>query len=163
MSSLKELCSGLPVDPLPEARPRDKSVPHAPARTPNLTPDEETLALENALRYFPESTHAVLADEFAGELRTHGHIYMYRFIPTVTMRAYPIDDYPARVRPAAAIMHMIMNNLDPRVAQFPHELVTYGGNGQVFSNWAQSLTPRKPSPLRSTTPVPSFCCRSSGW
>ncbi|KAI0214945.1 Urocanate hydratase [Lamellibrachia satsuma] len=137
MSSLKEICSGLPVNPLPQIRHRDDSLSHAPARTPNLTQDEERLALENALRYFPDPTHAQLAEEFSGELRKYGHIYMYRFIPTLPMRAYPIDDYPARTRHAAAIMHMIMNNLDPRVAQFPHELVTYGGNGQVFSNWAQ--------------------------
>jgi len=93
--------------------------------------------LQNALRYFPSSCHQTLAPEFAQELREYGHIYMYRFRPDIEMRAYPIDDYPARNRQAAAIMLMIMNNLDPRVAQFPHELVTYGGNGQVFSNWAQ--------------------------
>uniref|UniRef100_A0A8C9SUR8 Urocanate hydratase n=1 Tax=Scleropages formosus TaxID=113540 RepID=A0A8C9SUR8_SCLFO len=95
------------------------------------------LALRNALRYFPPSLHATLAAEFAQELRQYGHIYMYRFCPPISMRAYPIDQYPCRMRQAAAIMHMIMNNLDPAVAQFPQELVTYGGNGQVFSNWAQ--------------------------
>uniref|UniRef100_A0A7N6C1I4 Urocanate hydratase n=1 Tax=Anabas testudineus TaxID=64144 RepID=A0A7N6C1I4_ANATE len=93
----------------------------------------------NALRYFPPSHHETLAPEFAQELRQYGHIYMYRFCPTLRMRAYPIDQYPCRTRQAASLMLMIMNNLDPAVAQFPQELVTYGGNGQVFSNWAQFL------------------------
>lgn len=137
MNPLEELCAGILTDPLPELEARDPNVPHAPIRTPDLTGDEERLALENALRYFPPSTHEALAPEFAIELRTYGHIYMYRFRPTIEMRAYPLEDYPCRTPQAAAIMHMIMNNLDPRVAQFPHELVTYGGNGQVFSNWAQ--------------------------
>ncbi|XP_020339091.1 urocanate hydratase [Oncorhynchus kisutch] len=137
MSNLKELCSGLPLDPMPSNRGRDPSVPHAPARTPNLTPEEERLALRNALRYFPPSHHNILAAEFAQELRQYGHIYMYRFCPLIHMRAYPIDQYPCRTRQAASIMLMIMNNLDHAVAQFPQELVTYGGNGQVFSNWAQ--------------------------
>lgn len=139
MSSLKDICEGIPLDPLPISRERDESVPHAPVRTPDLTREEQRLALQNALRYFPPSVHESLAPEFADELRNYGHIYMYRFRPTLEMRAYPIDEYPARCRQAAAIMHMIMNNLDPSVAQFPHELVTYGGNGQVFSNWAQFL------------------------
>ncbi|XP_064632889.1 urocanate hydratase-like [Lineus longissimus] len=137
MSSLKEICQGLPLDPLPERRQRDNSIPHAPVLTPNLSPQEERLALENALRYFPPELHQVLAPEFAQELRQYGHIYMYRFRPDIEMRAYPVDEYPCQTRQAAAIMHMIMNNLDPCVAQFPHELVTYGGNGQVLSNWAQ--------------------------
>ncbi|XP_030632912.1 urocanate hydratase [Chanos chanos] len=137
MSNLKELCGGLPLDPLPPNRGRDPSVPHAPVRTPGLRPEEERLALRNALRYFPPALHATLAPEFAQELRQYGHIYMYRFCPALRMRAYPIDQYPCRTRQAAAIILMIMNNLDPAVAQFPQELVTYGGNGQVFSNWAQ--------------------------
>uniref|UniRef100_A0A4W4FC58 Urocanate hydratase n=1 Tax=Electrophorus electricus TaxID=8005 RepID=A0A4W4FC58_ELEEL len=137
MASLKELCGGLPLSPLPANRGRDPSVPHAPVRTPNLTPEEKRLALQNALRYFPPALHGTLAPEFAQELREYGHIYMYRFCPTLRMRAYPINQYPCETRHAAAIMHMIMNNLDPDVAQFPQELVTYGGNGQVFSNWAQ--------------------------
>uniref|UniRef100_A0A673LG96 Urocanate hydratase n=1 Tax=Sinocyclocheilus rhinocerous TaxID=307959 RepID=A0A673LG96_9TELE len=137
MSSLKEICAGLPLDPLPPNRGRDPSIPHALVRTPNFTPAEERLALRNALRYFPPNLHATLATEFAQELRQYGHIYMYRFCPTLRMRAYPIDQYPCRTRHAASIMLMIMNNLDPAVAQFPQELVTYGGNGQVFSNWAQ--------------------------
>ncbi|EDL91345.1 rCG56002 [Rattus norvegicus] len=137
MSSLQELCSGLPLRPLPENRGRWAGVPHAPVRTPDLSPEEEQLALRNALRYFPPDVQKLLALEFAQELRQFGHIYMYRFCPSIEMRAYPIEQYPCRTRAAAAIMHMIMNNLDPAVAQFPQELVTYGGNGQVFSNWAQ--------------------------
>ncbi|XP_027957631.1 urocanate hydratase isoform X1 [Eumetopias jubatus] len=137
MSSLQALCSGLPLQPLPENPGRWAGVPHAPVRTPGLSPAEEQLALRNALRYFPLDVQELLAPEFAQELRLYGHIYMYRFCPDMKMRAYPIDQYPCRTRAAAAIMHMIMNNLDPAVAQFPQELVTYGGNGQVFSNWAQ--------------------------
>ncbi|XP_039403042.1 urocanate hydratase isoform X5 [Mauremys reevesii] len=153
MSSLEEICGGLPLQPLPENRGRTKGVPHAPVRTPNLTAQEEKLALQNALRYFPPEVHKELALEFAEELKLYGHIYMYRFCPEIEMslavttrhfplypteyRAYPIEEYPCKIKSAAAIMHMIMNNLDPSVAQFPQELVTYGGNGQVFSNWAQ--------------------------
>uniref|UniRef100_A0A674ALB8 urocanate hydratase n=1 Tax=Salmo trutta TaxID=8032 RepID=A0A674ALB8_SALTR len=117
MSNLKELCSGLPLDPMPSNRGRDPSVPHAPVRTPNLTPEEERLALRNVLRYFPPSHHNILAAEFAQELRQYGHIYMYRFCPLIHMRAYPIDQYPCRTRQAASIMLMIMNNLDHAVAQ----------------------------------------------
>uniref|UniRef100_A0A6J0V1B2 urocanate hydratase n=2 Tax=Pogona vitticeps TaxID=103695 RepID=A0A6J0V1B2_9SAUR len=137
MSTLKEICGGLPLDPLPMNRGRRSGIPHSPVRTPNLTPQEKKLALKNSLRYFPPSFHEVLAPEFAKELQAYGHIYMYRFCPQIEMRAYPIQEYPCKTRQAAAIMHMIMNNLDPAVAQFPQELVTYGGNGQVFSNWAQ--------------------------
>ncbi|XP_043407426.1 urocanate hydratase [Chelonia mydas] len=137
MSSLEDICGGLPLHPLPENRGRKKGVPHAPVRTPNLTAQEEKLALQNALRYFPPEVHKELALEFAEELKLYGHIYMYRFCPEIEMRAYPIEEYPCKTKSAAAIMHMIMNNLDPSVAQFPQELVTYGGNGQVFSSWAQ--------------------------
>uniref|UniRef100_UPI00398F3914 urocanate hydratase n=1 Tax=Pristiophorus japonicus TaxID=55135 RepID=UPI00398F3914 len=137
MSSLRELCSGLPLRPLPPNRGRDSRMPHAPVRTPHLTPEDEKVALRNALRYLPPDLHSTLAPEFANELREFGHIYMYRFCPQINMRAYPISEYPSRTKAGAAIMHMIMNNLDPHVAQFPQELVTYGGNGQVFSNWAQ--------------------------
>ncbi|KAK3101952.1 hypothetical protein FSP39_007584 [Pinctada imbricata] len=137
MSSLKEIFEGLPINPLPPRRPRDENVPHAPTRTPELSPSEERLALQNALRYFPPCLHETLAPEFVEELRTFGHIYMYRFRPTFEIRAYPVQEIPSNCRDAAAIIHMILNNLDPRVAQFPHELVTYGGNGQVFANWAQ--------------------------
>ncbi|XP_015284860.1 PREDICTED: urocanate hydratase [Gekko japonicus] len=137
MTSLKEICGGLPLHTLPENRGRKNGIPHAPVRTPNLTEHEEKLALKNSLRYFPPDLHPVLAPEFADELRHYGHIYMYRFCPQIEMRAYPIQEYPCQTIQAAAVMHMIMNNLDPAVAQFPQELVTYGGNGQVFSNWAQ--------------------------
>ncbi|XP_067854456.1 urocanate hydratase [Heptranchias perlo] len=137
MGSLTELCCGLPLSPLPPNRGRDSGVPHAPVRTPHLTPEDQKVSLRNALRYFPPDLHSILAPEFADELRQFGHIYMYRFCPQINMRAYPIGEYPCKTKSAAAVMHMIMNNLDPRVAQFPQELVTYGGNGQVFSNWAQ--------------------------
>ncbi|XP_027719792.1 urocanate hydratase isoform X1 [Vombatus ursinus] len=137
MSNLSELRKGLPLHPLPENKGRREGLPHAPVRTPSLTPEEKQLALKNALRYFPPEVHKILAPEFAQELKLYGHIYMYRFCPDIEMRAYPIENYPCKTKSAAAIMHMIMNNLDPSVAQFPQELVTYGGNGQVFSNWAQ--------------------------
>ncbi|XP_051838964.1 urocanate hydratase isoform X2 [Antechinus flavipes] len=137
MSNLRELCKGLPLHPLPENKGRREGIPHAPVRIPNLSPEEKQLALKNALRYFPPEVHKILAPEFAQELKLYGHIYMYRFCPDIEMRAYPIQNYPCKTKSAAAIMHMIMNNLDPSVAQFPQELVTYGGNGQVFSNWAQ--------------------------
>ncbi|CAL1271210.1 unnamed protein product [Larinioides sclopetarius] len=137
MAFLTTLKDGLPIDPLPPKRPRDNSVPHAPFRNTHLTPEEEQLALKNSLRYIPSHLHHELAPEFAEELRNYGHIYMYRFLPDFEMRAYSITKYPAQCQEAAAIMLMIMNNLDPKVAQFPQELVTYGGNGQVFSNWAQ--------------------------
>ncbi|XP_026578922.1 urocanate hydratase [Pseudonaja textilis] len=137
MSTLKAICAGLPLHPLPENRGRKSGLPHAPVRRPNLTANEEKLALKNSLRYFPANFHGILAPEFAKELRLYGHIYMYRFCPQIEMRAYPIQEYPCKTKQAAAIMHMIMNNLDPAVAQFPQELVTYGGNGQVFSNWVQ--------------------------
>ncbi len=122
---------------LPEPRPRDPLVNHAPRRRDILTADEKRLALRNALRYFPASLHPVLAPEFAAELRDYGRIYMYRYRPHYEMKARPISEYPHRSVQAAAIMLMITNNLDPAVAQHPHELITYGGNGAVFQNWAQ--------------------------
>ncbi len=122
---------------LPEPRPYDLPANHAPRRRDILTPEEKKLALRNALRYFPVSLHGVLAPEFATELRDRGRIYMYRYRPTYEMKARPISDYPHRSVQAAAIMLMITNNLDPAVAQHPHELITYGGNGAVFQNWAQ--------------------------
>ncbi|GFS50655.1 urocanate hydratase [Nephila pilipes] len=137
MAFLKILKEGIPIDPLPPQKTRDNSVPHAPVRNTHLTHDEEQLSLKNSLRYIPSHLHHALAPEFARELKNYGHIYMYRFRPDFKMQAYPITDYPAQCKEAAAIMLMIMNNLDPNVAQFPHELITYGGNGQVFSNWAQ--------------------------
>ena len=135
--SFKEIVAeGIPSE-LPEHPGYDVSVNHAPRRKDILTDEEKRLALKNALRYFPEHLHADLAPEFAKELHDYGRIYMYRFRPTHEMYARPIDEYPAKSRQAAAIMMMIQNNLDPRVAQHPHELITYGGNGAVFQNWAQ--------------------------
>ena len=138
MDFKQTILAGIP-DVLPEPRPYDTTVNHAPKRKDILTPEQKKLAVRNALRYFDPRHHAVLAPEFARELETYGRIYMYRFRPTYEMYARPIDEYPAKCRQAAAIMAMIQNNLDPRVAQHPHELITYGGNGAVFQNWAQYL------------------------
>ncbi len=124
---------------LPELAPYDKEINHAPKRKDILSHDEKKLALRNALRYFPKKMHAELITEFLHELNTYGRIYMYRFKPSYQVYARPIDWYPARCQQAAAIMLMIQNNLDPRVAQHPNELITYGGNGAVFQNWAQYL------------------------
>ncbi len=132
------ILQGIP-DELPQPRPYDPSVNHAPRRKDILTDEEKVLALKNALRYFHPRHHAVLAEEFAHELEEYGRIYMYRFRPEYEMYARPIDEYPAKSRQAAAIMAMIQNNLDPRVAQHPHELIIYGGNGAIFQNWAQYL------------------------
>lgn len=132
----KAVSEGIPAQ-IPAAKPYDPTVNHAPRRKKILTPAEERLALKNALRYFPREQHAALASEFLDELRTYGRIYMYRYRPDYEMYARPIEEYPARSRQAAAIMLMIQNNLDKRVAQHPHELITYGGNGAVFQNWAQ--------------------------
>ncbi len=131
---------GLP-DVLPPLRPLDPTVSHAPKRnlTGVLDQEDKKLAVRNALRYFPPAQHAVLAPEFLAELETYGRIYMYRFRPTYPMHARPIREYPHRSGQAAAIMLMIQNNLDPKVAKHPHELITYGGNGAVFQNWAQYL------------------------
>ena len=131
------LLEGIPAD-VPKPLPLDPSVDHAPDRPIHLTPRQRRLALENALRYLPPSHHAAVAGEFLEELDRYGRIIMHRYRPTdVPMKAYPIDSYPAKSKQAASIMLMIMNNLDPAVAQFPHELITYGGNGSVFQNWAQ--------------------------
>ena len=132
----KAILEGIPEE-LPEPKAYDESINHAPKRKDILSDKEKALALKNALRYFHPRHHAVLANEFAHELRTYGRIYMYRFRPDYPMYARHIDEYPAKSRQAAAIMAMIQNNLDPRVAQHPHELITYGGNGAVFQNWAQ--------------------------
>lgn len=132
----KDIQAGIP-SPLPSPRPYEPDVNHAPRRKDILTPAEKELALRNALRYFPPETHGELAPEFARELADYGRIYMYRLRPHYEMKARHIDEYPASSRQAAAIMMMIQNNLDPAVAQHPHELITYGGNGAVFQNWAQ--------------------------
>ena len=132
----QEILAGIGTT-LPEAKPYDPSINHAPKRKDILTDEEKVLALKNALRYFPKELHAALAPEFAQELKDYGRIYMYRYRPSYDIYARPIDEYPARSRQAAAIMAMIQNNLDPRVAQHPHELIIYGGNGAIFQNWAQ--------------------------
>ena len=124
---------------LPNHPGLDSTVDHAPVRKQVLSHVEERLAIENALRYFPEKDHEILGPEFLEELRTYGRIYMYRFRPDCVIRALTIEQYQARSLQAAGIMLMIDNNLDPLVAQFPNELITYGGNGAVFQNWAQYL------------------------
>ncbi len=133
---IADIRAGIP-DTLPEAQAYDPEINHAPKRKDILTPEEKRLALRNALRYFPKHLHARLAPEFAEELRRYGRIYMYRYRPRYEMYARPIDEYPHPSEQAAAIMMMIQNNLDKAVAQHPHELITYGGNGAVFQNWAQ--------------------------
>lgn len=134
------ILAGIP-DQLPAPKPYDPAISHAPKRVIDgiLTEKEKVLAIKNALRYFKPKHHAVLAPEFAEELETYGRIYMYRFRPIYPMYARSIDEYPHQSRQAAAIMLMIQNNLDPKVAKHPHELITYGGNGAVFQNWAQYL------------------------
>ncbi|MFN0213664.1 MAG: urocanate hydratase [Saprospiraceae bacterium] len=132
--------TGLPAQ-LPPARPLDPGVSHAPRRVVEgvLSENERVLAVQNALRYFPTAWHLELAAEFADELQRYGRIYMHRFRPEYAMHSRPVSEYPHRSRQAAAIMLMIQNNLDPKVAKHPHELITYGGNGAVFQNWAQYL------------------------
>jgi urocanate hydratase len=130
--------AGIPFS-IPVEKQYDTTANHAPKRKEILSPVEKKLALKNALRYFPTEQHAILAPEFAQELKEYGRIYMYRYRPDYDMLARPISHYPAKCEQAAAIMLMIQNNLDPAVAQHPHELITYGGNGAVFQNWAQYL------------------------
>jgi urocanate hydratase len=132
------ILEGIP-DQLPATSSYDESVSHAPVRNIHgvLTIAEKQLAVKNALRYFDKKHHAVLAKEFAEELEKYGRIYMHRFRPTYEMKARPIGDYPCKTKQAAAIMLMIQNNLDYKIAKHPHELITYGGNGAVFQNWAQ--------------------------
>ena len=136
MTFAEEIRLGIP-DCLPEPMPYDNTINHAPKRKEILTHAEKQLALRNALRYFPKALHARLAPEFIDELNAYGRIYMYRYRPCYAMYARPIDEYPHRSEQAAAIMLMIQNNLDPEVAQHPHELIVYGGNGAIFQNWAQ--------------------------
>ncbi len=132
------IITGIPQK-LPPPQSYESNINHAPKRKHNLTVEEKKLAVKNALRYFPAEHHVLLASEFANELETYGHIYMYRFRPQYPMFARPISEYPSKCVQAAAIMLMIQNNLNPVVAQHPHELITYGGNGAVFQNWAQYL------------------------
>ena len=131
-----QILQGLPTE-LPAKRSYPEGINRAPKRKDILTADEKKLAIQNALRYFPKKWHAELATEFATELKEYGRIYMYRFKPTYAFYAREISEYPAKCTQAAAIMLMIQNNLDPAVAQHPEELITYGGNGAVFQNWAQ--------------------------
>lgn len=138
----KLISQGIP-ESLPEPKPYDTTINHAPRRKDILSLEEKKLAIKNALRYFPAKFHETLAPEFLNELNTYGRIYMYRFRPDYEMYARPIDEYPHKSKQAAAIMLMIQNNLDKRVAQHPHELITYGGNGAVFQNWAQYLLTMK--------------------
>ncbi|MFK7747043.1 MAG: urocanate hydratase [Kordia sp.] len=132
------ILQGIPNE-LPTAKTYDPNINHAPKRKEILSPEEKKLALRNALRYFDKKHHEVLLPEFKSELETYGRIYMYRFRPDYKMYARPIDEYPGKTNQAKAIMLMIQNNLDYAVAQHPHELITYGGNGGVFQNWAQYL------------------------
>jgi urocanate hydratase len=139
----KELIlQGIP-DELPKAKEYDQSVSHAPRRKDILTKEEKKLALRNALRYFHPKHHSLLAPEFYEELKKYGRIYMHRFRPSYDMYARPLAEYPCKSQQAAAIMLMIQNNLDPAIAQHPHELITYGGNGAVFQNWGQYLLTMK--------------------
>jgi urocanate hydratase len=124
---------------LPPSKEFDATINHAPKRKDILNPTEKKLAIRNALRYFPEKFHSTLAKEFAEELKKYGRVYMYRFRPDYKIYARPINEFPHQSKQAAAIMHMLSNNLDYAVAQHPHELITYGGNGSVFQNWAQYL------------------------
>ncbi|GAA3781629.1 urocanate hydratase [Corallibacter vietnamensis] len=138
ISFKEQILQGIP-NTLPNPKPYEASINHAPKRKEILSDEEKKLALQNALRYFEPQHHATLLPEFKEELETYGRIYMYRFRPDYKMYARPINEYPAKSKQAAAIMLMIQNNLDYAVAQHPHELITYGGNGAVFSNWAQYL------------------------
>src|SRR5687767_5541753 len=142
LSFKQQILQGIP-DSLPEKKGYDSSVSHAPRRKDILTTEEKKLAVRNALRYFHPAHHKVLAGEFYQELMRFGRIYMYRFRPDYPMHSRAINEYPAQNLQAAAIMLMIQNNLDPAVAQHPHELITYGGNGAVFQNWAQYLLTMK--------------------
>jgi len=136
MTFKAQILEGIP-EHLPAVKPYETDVNHAPKRKAILTKEEKKLALRNALRYFDKKHHKILIKEFKEELDTYGRIYMYRFRPDYKIFARPINEYPAQSKQAAAIMLMIQNNLDHAVAQHPHELITYGGNGGVFSNWAQ--------------------------
>ena len=142
MTFKEQILQGIP-DELPPQKSIDPSISHAPKRKDILSQEEKKLAIRNALRYFHPKHHEVLAPEFYYELQQFGRIYMYRFRPDYAMYARPIGEYPGKSLQAAAIMLMVQNNLDPAVAQHPHELITYGGNGAVFQNWAQYLLTMK--------------------
>ncbi len=138
MNFSQEIKQGIP-EVLPQKKSRNPQFSHAPKRVIDglLSKEDKVLAIKNALRYFPKEWHEELAKEFAEELKLYGRIYMYRFMPDYDMKARPISDYPFKSEQAGAIMLMIQNNLDPKVAKYPEELITYGGNGAVFQNWAQ--------------------------
>jgi urocanate hydratase len=139
MNDFKQaILQGIPVE-LPPIKEYEKNINHAPKRKDILTKEEKKLAVRNALRYFDKKHHTVLAKEFLQELKEYGRIYMYRFRPDYKIYARPINEYPCQSKQAAAIMLMLQNNLDDAVAQHPRELITYGGNGAVFQNWAQYL------------------------
>ena len=138
MTFKEQILQGIPTE-LPSKKEYTTTVSHAPKRKDILSLDEKKLAIRNALRYFPKNWHAELSEEFAFELATYGRIYMHRFKPDYNLYARPINEYPYQTVQAAGIMLMIQNNLDPAVAQHPEELITYGGNGAVFQNWAQYL------------------------
>ena len=139
MTDIKEaILRGIPSE-LPPKKEYDRSVSHAPNRKDILTKEEKKLAIKNALRYFPENVHSELATEFAEELKEYGRIYMYRYRPDYEIKSRHLEDFPHKSKQAAGIMMMISNNLDYAIAQHPHELITYGGNGAVFQNWAQYL------------------------
>ncbi|WP_028867911.1 urocanate hydratase [Psychromonas arctica] len=142
MNFKEMILEGIP-NTLPEKKQRNIELSHAPKRKDILTPTEKKLAIKNALRYFSPKHHQVLAEEFYEELQNHGRIYMYRFIPNYKISARSIDEFPHQSKQAAAIMLMLSNNLDAAIAQHPEELITYGGNGSVFSNWAQYLLTMK--------------------
>jgi urocanate hydratase len=142
MNFKSQILQGIP-DELPALKPYDSSINHAPKRKDILNREEKKLAIKNALRYFDKRHHAVLSKEFAAELKEYGRIYMYRFRPDYKIHARHIEEYPYQSKQAAAIMVMLQNNLDYAVAQHPHELITYGGNGAVFQNWAQYLLTMK--------------------
>lgn len=132
----KDILQGIPSE-LPSQKFPEQGVNHAPIRKDILNNEEKKLALKNALRYFDPKFHTVLAPEFAEELKKYGRIYMYRFMPGYKIHARTLEDFPHKSKQAAAIMLMLSNNLDHAVAQHPQELITYGGNGAVFQNWAQ--------------------------
>ncbi|WP_294270100.1 urocanate hydratase [uncultured Chryseobacterium sp.] len=142
MTFQEQIRQGIPAE-LPQPKPYDTTINHAPKRKEILGEEEKKLALKNALRYFEPEFHAELLPEFRAELEQYGRIYMYRFRPDYEMKARPVSEYPGKSEQAKAIMLMIQNNLDYAVAQHPHELITYGGNGAVFSNWAQYLLTMK--------------------
>ena len=139
MKKFKEaILKGIPSQ-LPRKKEVNPNISHAPNRKDILTKKEKKLAIRNALRYFPEHMHVTLASEFTKELKTHGRIYMYRFMPNYEIKARHLEDFPHKSKQAAAIQMMLSNNLDHAIAQHPEELITYGGNGAVFQNWAQYL------------------------